>query len=345
MAFLGCLIIALLVATELYIEMPKSVAEYHFVLPQTAVEAYGFYYPITFMFSVPANKTLSCSYSYDHNLWNDTAVTEVNESTVFVNVTFNGHADFYIHFNDSTHYLGIPKYYNNSKAVVTSRNDDFEEPGNNPTAYERFVSGLEEFQKQKIWLGCAVITGFVDAKTWRYLQQQTNEGYVEVYSHSRTHPQKTNSLNEIGGSKQDILGNLTLPFGGYELIYVAPYSYYDNITRELIRENHYLVEVNDFGLSNQTNQYAIWNSKYGLFDHISTVEVDANSNNTLLNKAFDRVYSENGIYQLETHPERYNLSQNVAHLEYISGRKDVWYAPLTGLYLYRYVALFVQCLN
>lgn len=336
------LLVIILVVIGLYIEMPRSFAVYHFYLPETVVESYGFYYPVTFMFSVPQNVAINCSYSYDRTLWNETAIVKLNESAVYVNVGFNGHADVYIQFSEPTQYLGIAKYYNNSKAVVTSRNDDFEEPGNNPTAYERFMSGLEEFQKHKIWFGCAVITGFVDAKTWHALQGQIDEGYVEVYSHSRTHPQKAISSSEIGGSKKDILDNLSLPFGGYELVYVAPYSYYDNTTRELVKENHYLVEVNDFGLGNQTNQYAPWNSNYDLFDHISTVEVDANSNNTLLNKVFDQVYADGGIYQLETHPERYNLSQNVAHLDYISSRKDVWYAPLAGIYLYRYVALFVH---
>jgi hypothetical protein len=230
--------------------------------------------------------------------------------------------------------------------VVTSRNDDFPTPG--------FEIGIEEFQKRKMWFGCSVVTSWINLTTWNFLQQEINQGYVEVYSHSRTHPPAGFDYiynrfvtypsidSEVNGSKEDILGNLTLPFGGYLLTYVAPYDYYDVDIREMCRQCHYLIETDDseLGLVN-SSQYAELNSQE-LFNHVSTVQMDSNSDMIVLNKTFDKVYSEGGIYQLLTHPIRVSWTLSEVHLDYISGRKDVWYAPLTGIYLYRYVELFVS---
>ena len=353
---------------------------YYFVKPSihlfqmsaTDVDTYGFYYPVTFAFTFPAgSSSLEAWYSYNSTDWSqlperqggaffngeDAVRFDYAGNRAYVSVGFKGHTSLYIKITDSqshaveTTYLQVAKYYDNRHCAVTSHHDDYGIGGGH-------LALIEEFQKRKLWYGCAVVTGFAN---WTSLQSQVNEGYVEVQSHSISHPNisrlsDSQAWNQIKGSRNAILNHISnMPYGQYVLVFVFPYSDMGDRDRNYLGKAEYLVSENDGSTyAYHIGQYSDWyvttynSESYGVFpagplavmgsDKYGSVDVN------YLNGQFDKAYSSGGIYELGSHPTWVNSSASYCqrHLDYISGRKDCWYAPLDHMYAYHYVALFVQ---
>ena len=237
-------------------------------------------------------------------------------------------------------YVEIADYYDNRKAVVTVTADDWID-----NTWQQFEDMSKILTEKRIYYTGAIIT---DLANWTQIQYWLNQGYAEAASHSRTHP-KTVPYNtydsEINGSRQDIIGNLTLPshfsFNGTEYVYtwIEPYSKSDSTIRQKLGEYKYLtdrkVHIDD--------EWATWNSTNGLFDRIGfsmRMESGYETNVETLNSKFDSVYNAGGIYHLMTHPANVNWETGQyadLHTSHISNREDVWYVNFGLLYLYRWI--------
>jgi hypothetical protein len=249
-------------------------------------------------------------------------------------------------------YVGIAKYYDNRKCVVTSSNDDFR---SNASAWESCLSMLTS---KKIYHTVGIITNETD---WGYVQHWLDQGYTEAASHSRNHVHTpytgADPYNkrlrisyewQINGSEQDIVGNLSLPSwwreSGRQYVYVwiEPFGSSDSTVKTWLGKCHYLV---DRDISSKVYDLASWDPSNGLFNRLGyTVEMGprfgGDTSVSSLNGKFDRAYEEGKVYHFITHPESVNWTKGGyadQHTDYISNRTDVWYVPLGPLYLYHWV--------
>ncbi len=250
-------------------------------------------------------------------------------------------------------YFGIAKYYDNRTCVVTSSHDDF--------AYNTTVwrNCLTMFTEKGLYHTVAIITNRTD---WDWAQYWINQGYTEAASHSRNHVHVpytgTDPYNgrprvsyewQINGSKNDIIGNLSLPrwwrYKDKEYVYtwIEPYGSCDATVRQWLGDCYYLC---DRSIASSVYDFASWDSQNELFNRVGyTVEMGSppwggDSSLTSLNRKFDYAYNNSKIYHLITHPSHVDWSEGSyadLHTTYISGRKDVWYVPLGPLYLYHWV--------
>jgi len=381
-AYLTVVAIMIVVGVGSYYYFVKP-STHLFQMSATDVDTYGFYYPITFTFTFPAgSSSLEAWHSYTSTDWSqlperqggaffngeDAVRFDYAGNRAYVSVGFKGHTSLYIKITDSqghaveTTYLQVAKYYDNRHCAVTSHHDDY-------GIGEGHLALIEEFQKRKLWYGCAVVTGFAN---WTSLQSQVNEGYVEVQSHSISHPNITGlsdsqAWNQIEGSRNAILNHISkMPYGQYVLVFVFPYTKMGDRDRNYLGKAEYLVSESDSETNaDHPNQYSDWyvttykGESHGVFPAVHTTSMGSQlvdkgdddgdgiingMDEDFLNKKFDESYSSGGIYELMSHPTwvRSSASYCQRHLDYISGRKDCWYAPLGHMYAYHYVALFVQ---
>ncbi|RLI17147.1 hypothetical protein DRO49_04045, partial [Candidatus Bathyarchaeota archaeon] len=228
---------------------------------------YGLRYPFTLIFQIPSNITnLTCWKSKDASTWEqlsektrdtmecgDECVRfDYNNNVAVVNVAFYSDSDdLYIKFEDasgniiSAKLIKIPKYWDDRRAALVITIDDAYSTGayTGGASQPQTDTVIDCFQSRKLWMTVAPITKDTD---WTKLQSQVNEGYVEVGSHSRTHPHipYDDVGSEIEGSKQDILNNLTLSDlqGQFVLTYIDPWGECDSDIRNQLGISHYLAE-------------------------------------------------------------------------------------------------------
>ena len=257
---------------------------------------------------------------------------------------------------DKPTYLGIATYYDNRKCAVTVSLDDF---GTNSSDWQNALSMLTQ---KRIFHSVGIITAYTD---WNYAQYWINQGYTEAASHSRTHVPPPYTGNDgvvpkisdewqINGSKQDIIGNLTLPAqwrsGENQFVYawIEPFGEADAAIRQWLGTTHYLCD-RTISPSAPSYGYAYWDAQNGLFTHVGyTVEMgsppwkNGATSVASLNRMFDQAYFGGSVYHLNIHPPDVNWSKGSyadLHTDYISNRTDVWYVPLGLLYLYHWLAV------
>jgi Secretion system C-terminal sorting domain/Polysaccharide deacetylase len=222
------------------------------------------------------------------------------------------------------------------------------------------------FRSYGLYVTIGVQTGSNDthAQTWNALQQQVDAGYVEVASHSRTHPPTpySDAVGEVIGSALDIIAKLTLPppfsMNGKEYVYTwsAPYGNYDSTVDSLVGVAGYL-DARLYANLDTTSprEYIYGDSTLSAWDEtrshfrafFPTVELGAPSwgggdtSLTSLNDLFDTIVRKGDVYHMMWHPQVIFADRNkpylTNHLSYISGRKDIWYTNLGLLYLYHLI--------
>lgn len=342
--------------------------EYHRItVPSDVHDSYGLGYPVTYIFSIPFGSSNLKAYKRTGTDWQQLTEKTLNDffngiecvrfdyinNKAFVSVAFAEDSDYIdIKIMDENgeivpaEYQGIAQYYDNRKAVVVATGDDWED---NSTRNQKFMQTCDVFQSKQVWLTVGIVTQSYDGGSppnWSNIQQQINEGYVEVASHSRTHPPVPYSDydSEIGGSKNDIVGNLSLslPYkkgiNEYVWTWIEPYGGSDSNVRQKLGQYKFLIARS----SNQgVTSFATWDSINGLYNRVGvTIEVYSTSTVAELNKAFDDVYNKGGIYHFYFHPINHDWSgENVIsqHLDHIGSKKDVWYVGFGALYAYHYV--------
>jgi len=296
-------------------------------------------------------------HKYDINKWN----FYTNQSD-FVGLGENNYSVYAedeagnSNINETKVYLIYTKttdYYDNRKAVVVWTGDDWEGSNN-----QKFMSASDAAQKYKVIFSPGILPGGVfkydwpglNSSQWEDIQTQIDEGFVSPVSHSMSHrgdvynytENGTSYEIEINGSKNAIIGNLTLPwqnwFNGSEYLvgWIEPYGYSDSQVRVILNESNYLIaRKGPLGVSS----FSSWSSD-GLYERYGyTVDGDSASL-TELNNNFSTIYSNGGIYHFFIHPWDHNWTDTdkiPQHLAYIGNKTDVWYVGWGDLYMYHYL--------
>lgn len=348
---------------------PSEIVSHTFTVSTTDVQRYGLYCPLTFVFSIPQQTmSLDAYYKYETSMW--TRLPEKDSDDFFngiecvrfdyvndkayVSAAFKGHAKLYIGIAgedaELCEYLNMAQYYDDRWAVVTSTHDDWCRT-NEPD----FREAINAFQKYRVWFTAGIIAGWGGSSAdWAKLQNQIDEGYVDVASHSVTHfylPDGSRDPNpnqhyEAGKSRDFILGNLTrLPYGPYVPVWIEPFG--DAWWPQTLPQYNYL-----FSRSTTTSQtgMAVWSSSIGMYNRYGcSIEMGSYgiTNLATLNGRFDQAYNGRGVYHVMSHPYQSQIDWSSGswadlHLQHISGRLDVWYVGMSGLYQYHYAKMKVQ---
>ena len=331
---------------------------------------YGLTYPVTYEFSIPQNSENLNAYrkykdSHDWNLIEEKTSNDFFNGIEAVRFDYDGNIAYvsvgfsilsdtiYIkienNINENTNapFKRISEYYDNRQAAVTVTADDWADYSN-----KKFIEACQNFRSFNLWYSVGIITSWIyDQNTWNAIQDQLDDGFIEVLSHSRTHPYVpyADLESEVVGSKEDIIEKLNLlnqnRSGSNEYVYawVAPFGNYSEAIDTMTSKAKYLVSrmftYDDIYFSN-------WNSDLNKFDPVGgSMEVGNSSywGSTDINEmniTFDNAISSNGVYHLITHPNILEWNKNFtwSHLEYISNRKDIWYVGFGHLYLYRFIS-------
>ena len=347
-----------------------STNEVKIVLQNSVHQKYGCAYPITFHFYLPASSnglTVNKKY-FSADIWTivpektsndyfngvEAVRFEYEKNSAYVSVAFSSESDsLFLEFNDgagspiTAQYLGISKYYDNRQAAVTVTADDWADWSN-----PMWSSLLTLFRSYGLFVTTGVISenpAWTSSQTWKHIQQQLDSGFIEIASHSRTHPQipYANYSSEVYGSYDDILNYLELPNGfrkgtkEYVYVWVAPYGGYDVTVDSMVSVKGYLVSRLYFENDTAT---AEWDSRRSMFTPIGlTLEIGLPSwgggtaDTVFMNSKFNSTVQSGGLYHLMWHPQVIYDDQNKpyihSHLKYISGRKNIWYANLGHVYL------------
>jgi peptidoglycan/xylan/chitin deacetylase (PgdA/CDA1 family) len=254
--------------------------------------------------------------------------------------------------------LGKTLYLNNARAAVTHTIDDstrhvpaivdaidrygvkgtlFISTEQDPPVEERFFTQLQ------VW------------NLWPRLEQAIEAGH-EIGSHARTHPCRRPDTeeycagaytdDEISGSRDDILRRTRQPYV-WSWCYPCGHCANHEFIRKRIADAGYLVarsypdEPTNGHLVPDLRTWApdVFNAAYtqvvqrrGGSATAEVVDVD------VLNRRFDDVYAEGGIYHFLSHPQWVDFGPEgfyERHLAHIGRRADVWYVPMGPLYAYR----------
>lgn len=314
---------------------------------------YGLSYPVTYVFQIPeGSSNLKAYYRYSlsedwsqltektpNDFFNGIQCVRFNYTgnIAYVSVAFSSTSDdIYVKITDNANatqliqFLCISKFYDNRRAAVYAQLEDY-------IGYSSDLTIIDMFQERNIWLTLSIITNSVIS--WSTLQNEVNEGFVECASHSRTHPNVlpySNYDSEIGGSKGDVIGNLTLPtvYDNKVWAYIEPAGLSDGTVRQKLYQYRYLVARSTYPYY---FDYVNWNSSEQLFERAGPSISGDSATISELNAAFDYCYQNQGVYGFYFHPG-IDLNKLRAHLDYIKNKSDVWYVGFGALYAYRYLA-------
>jgi peptidoglycan/xylan/chitin deacetylase (PgdA/CDA1 family) len=244
-------------------------------------------------------------------------------------------------------FVGITRYLNNSRAVVTHTIDDS----------SKFVPGcIDAMDKYGIKATIFVSTRREPISTlWPRLRDAAGNGH-EIGSHSRTHRckwpdtpefcQQAYSDEEISGSRDDILANTEQPYvwswaypcgncAQFDFVHArlahAGYVVARNYPGEE-QDKHVLPDLQSYALNPYSAAYTQVVQKVGGIAKTGRTEISE------LNAKFDQVHQRTGIYSFLSHPQWLDYGPEnfyEKHLAHLGGRADVWYVPMGPLYAYR----------
>lgn len=339
---------------------------------------YGFTYPVTFQFSIPSgSSSLEAFRAYSEStIW-----TQIIEKTsddffngieavrfdydndkAYISVAFSDESDeIFLKIVDQwgspvVTYGGITKYYDNRDAAVVFSADDW---CGNSFIDSKFQQASDMFTLKKIWLCVGINTqGFRNDRIWgdqgppiwSHIQGKIDEGYIEANAHSRTHPHVPYSDydSEVGGSKDDIIDNLTLPslyksgIREYVWGWVSPHGDSDSTLRAKLAEYKYMADMSG-PMDNQEGDFPDWDSNNDLYEQWNRWEIDIEIEQitlSKLNSEFDKRTNAGKIYHVGFHPWRLDFSPGSKidqHTDYVKGRKNLWYVGQGALMIYHYV--------
>jgi hypothetical protein len=177
----------------------------------------------------------------------------------------------------------------------------------------------------------------------------------EIGSHARTHPCRRPDTaeycsaaytdDEVSGSRDDILRRTTQPYV-WSWCYPCGHCANHDFIRKRIADAGYLVARSY--PDEPTNGHLVpdlrtWAPDFYNAAYTQVVQKRGGSATTqvidveVLNKKFDEVYAEGGIYHFLSHPQWLDLGPAgffERHLAHIARRSDVWYVPMGPLYAY-----------
>ena len=363
---LVCIIALGALAIPLVSTAQEPTTAYRIAVDNQAHVDYGLSYPVTYQFDIGDLNNARAYYKYSEvEQWvelPEKTIDDVFSGIEAVRFDYsNGMAYVSVGFDDQsndiyvqvTNPAGIPRdvtfvsiceYYDDSTTAVVMTADDYAF-----WASDLFHEWMDACQKREIWATPGVITELCTQQMWPDLQNQVDEGYVEVASHSSTHQHTPydDYYNEISGSKQDIIDRLALPWpytrGSQEYVWAfyEPYGQTDQEARDMMASSRYLVDRKG-GTIPPYSGWPEWNND-GLYDGVGYWVSADNKTSGELNASFDAVYSSGGTYLSLCHPRAFlgigfgDETEYARHLDHIGGKADVWYVGLGAMYAYHYV--------
>jgi len=335
----------------------------------TAHIDYGLSYPVTYKFSIPeaADHMTVFERKAPAESWNqlptktsgdffngiDAVRFDYLNNLAYVSVGFGPTTDtiqLLFHEDgsavDGVSFVEINEYYDDRQAACVFTADDWTD-GNNNLA---FKNACDACYSRQIWFSPAIITCLeghpLEEATWADIQGKLDQGYVEPVSHSRTHPDVPydNYDSEVGGSKQDIIDNLELPALNrkgsteYVLAWTAPYGASNATLRRKLGEYKYLEDTSWF-VSTNYGSFPSWNVGNGVYNYWNRYGMAEGKTEAEMNAQWDIDYAAGNIYHLGAHwsPAWEEGGPVYNHLDYIKGKKDVWYVGMGHLFAYHYV--------
>jgi hypothetical protein len=369
--YIDCVVVSdAYIGTEPSLTYPSSI--FKISVNSTIHDNYGLTYPVTYEFNIQTNVTTAkCYYRFSETTaWSELPIKTADDffnginvarfdyvnHKAFVSIGFSADsAEIYLKFTDengnSIHcgFNVIEKYYDNRRAAVVITADDWDGNSERDT---RFMNACDAFQNANMWLtvGITTVGHWYEGSppNWENIQSQLNEGFIEVASHSRTHNDVpyNDYDSEIGGSKSDIINNLSLPplyrRGETEYVWawIPPGGTSDATVRQKLGTYRYLISRSgdDWGT------FSTWDSENGLYNEMGALVGDELTLQQL-NNAFDDCYDKSSIYHMFFHPCAWwiegggNWDNGVIaqHLDYIKNKKDVWYVGFGALYAYHFI--------
>ncbi|MFH1777291.1 MAG: hypothetical protein ABH952_07025 [Candidatus Omnitrophota bacterium] len=200
----------------------RNIAPNHYIklsIDSSTHRNYGLAYPITHTFSLPATFSALKAYKRHRQTQPWREITEKTSRDFFngieavrfdylnniayISLSFDCLSDeIHLKILDSSGkavnatYQGISDYYDNRDAAIVATADDWDgyEPNNTG-----FKMACDAFTQRKIWLTVGITTHgqvnlkvvphqFWSAVIWDEVQSKVDAGYIEVASHSLTHP-------------------------------------------------------------------------------------------------------------------------------------------------------------
>ena len=351
---------------------PGADNEMYVVIDPQAHQEYGVAYPLTYEFSIPQGMSGLRAYR-NHaraaewvplpertpdDFFNAAEVVrfEYPSGRAFVSVGFAAASDsICLKLTDSSGqsapmtFIRICEYYDDRAAVVSCSADDYADWNR-----ANFLTTIRNFRSKRLWLSVAVNSGACNRNSFDSLQVQLDAGYTEAAAHSRSHPHGPFAQpdSEVTGCKMDLIAYLDMPplfrNGSREYVYtwVAPYGYDDQIIHSLLGRDRFLANRQYYYSGQSAADFPAWDAVNGVYSPFGvTREVGpvmagfiGTGDSVDLNTAFDDVVARGGIYYLMCHPSivEWNKAYTWSHLNHVSDRKDIWYASLGQLFVYRF---------
>lgn len=338
---------------------------HHFKVSSSNHNDYGLSYPTTYEFDIPSGSSGLIAYKKytatsiwiqiiektSNDFFNGIEAVRFNYTAnkAYISVAFDADSnDIYLKIVDVSEtqiasYQGITEYYDNRKATVVVSGDDWR--GANVT----FNLVCNILASKGIWFSPGIITesdGISMSQIgWDSIQNKINAGYLEPVAHSRIHAgvlPYDDYESEIDGSRNDLINNLDLPAlnkkGDQEYIYgwIEPGGASNAAIRQQLGISKYLADRSIHSAHN----FVDWDYANGLYNRVGySIRMDNTTNLETLNNNFDLRYNYGEIYHLMLHPGSvdWKVGQYAdQHLDYIKGKKDVWYVGFGHLYLYNF---------
>jgi len=364
------LALTMILSASSLLEITKTEAnKFEITLDHETHENYGCKYPITYEFNVDnldssffATKSSSVRQTVENitvrnrnEIFNavDALRLDIENNRIYLSVGFTEYSDYLkIEFpeNYNITFDKISKYYDNRDAIVTCSFDDAQ-------GWKKDISMQtgRVFQQHKVWISMAFITDGIGQNEANQYQEVINDGYIEIAAHSRSHPSAApygeKLVSEISGNKQDLVDYFNMPDlfrkSGKEYVYtwIAPNGYRDDVIDSLLAEEYFLLNrlySGSFnGISEWKNDLKFF-APFGMTGEMGNTSwaSTATTDTVELKNRFDNAYATEGVYHFMMHPQSIDWNERYGHqhLEYISGRDDVWYVALGHLYLYELLA-------
>ena len=245
-------------------------------------------------------------------------------------------------------FIGIAKYLNDAKAVVTHTADD-----SSPRVPDT-IAALDRYDIKATFF---ISTQRRAGELWPVLVKAVNNGH-EIGSHARTHPCQfppdrwfctlAYSNDELIGSRDDILAHVDQPHV-WSFAYPCGLCSEHAFVRDKLRHAGYLVariypdEENGGHLVPDMNT---WDARRYRATYTQSVQKkggiapEGRTDVSAINAKFDEVHQSGGIYNFLTHPNWLDFEEDAfyqRHLKHIAYRPDIWYVPMGPLYAYQTV--------
>lgn len=311
------------------------------------------------------------------------------DGKAYVSVGFGKTDQFQLKFKDagSVTFDKVAKYYDARKAAFTLSNDNWGRKGNanagapwqgmTDDASDKYQASVQACRMFHLPVSVGINSWMYGGRAiWLRMQEELDreDRSWEPVVHTRRHPCSAKAYRahgytqEIIGCRDDILQNLRrIPYGQYIFAFIPPCAYKDDAVRRASAGRFLFVRDWNVRDNPASTDYVPWNSHYQFYGigGLQTKSYDAVMEERMpkgrydaedvaaLDRAFDTVYGQGGIFYAMWHADRYQNSvlydtrpgvDGVAgstlmqHFAHVANRRDVWYVANGWLYCYRYVA-------